>query len=152
MKNLLTYIKQHITDFEKYIKENYTSYDGFMSYYSNDISDWLKNEYNDHEIGSMLEFALRSYYDDIETDMIYFVVENVYACSYVELQENFKELIDDNKLGDIFKEFDRLVEQKNNYIKLMREQHKNPNWKVIEGQEKKNLDDMCNEVVSMLKK
>ena len=34
----------------------------------------------------------------------------------------------------------------------MREQNKNPNWKAIEEQEKKNLDDMCNEVVSMLKK
>ena len=82
----------------------------------------------------------------------YFVLENVYACSYIELQEDFQELIDDKKLVDIFKEFDRLVEQKNNYIKLMREQKKNPNWKAIEEQEKKNLDDMCNEVVSMLKK
>lgn len=152
MKNLLKYIKNHLADFKEYIESNYTSYDGFMSYYSNDVNDWLKNEYNDHEIGSMLEFALRSHYDDIETDMMYFVLENVYACSYTELQDNFKELIDDNKLGDIFKEFDRLVEQKNNYIKLMREQNKNPNWKAIEEQEKKNLDDMCNEVVSMLKK
>ena len=152
MKNLLEYIKNHLTDFKKYIESNYTSYDGFMSFYSNDVNDWLKSEYNDHEIGSLLEFALREYYENIETEMMYFVLENVYACSYIELQEDFQELIDDNKLDDIFKEFDRLTEQKNNYIELMVEQNKNPNWKVIEKQEKKNLDDMCNDVIKLLEK
>jgi hypothetical protein len=57
--NIKRFIKAHIKEFEKYIKEHYTSYDGFMSHYSNNISDWLNIDENlkhSHKTGSMLEF------------------------------------------------------------------------------------------------
>lgn len=152
MKNLLEYIKKHLDDFKEYIESNYTSYDGFMSYYSNDVNDWLKNEYNDHEIGSLLEFALRSYYDDIETDMIYFSLENVYACSYIELADKFKLIADSNELKAIFNEFERLETQKKNYYEYCKSANRIPNTEAIEEQTEKNNAELCKAVIDLMKK
>jgi len=152
MKNLLEYIKNNIDDFKEYIESNYTSCDGFCSFYSNNYNDWLKNEYNDHEIGSMLEFALRSHYDDIETDMMYFVLENVYACSYVELADEFKLIADSDELKAIFNEFERLETQKKNYYEYCRSMNKQPNNKAINEQTEKNNTELCKAVIDLMKK
>ena len=57
---ILNYIKKHKTEFKKYLKDNYTSYDGFISFYDNnlDSKDW--NNHNiingEHQLGSVLNF------------------------------------------------------------------------------------------------
>ena len=152
MKNLLKYIKNHLDDFKEYIESNYTSYDGFCSFYSNNYEDWIKNEYNDHEIGSLIEFALRENYDDIETEMMYYVLENVYATSYCELNKDFQVLIDNNELDLIFAENNRLINQKNLYLEYMKEKNQKPNYKAIEIQEVKNYDELCNDIIKLLEK
>ena len=121
MNNLLFFIKQHIKEFEQYIKDNYTSCDGFLSYYSNDVKDWLKNEYGEHEIGSMLEFALRVFDEDIEEKMIYYVLENVYAEGYCDFTDDFKALLESDSMKNIFNEYEKLMKQKDDYVSLMKE-------------------------------
>ncbi len=78
--------------FEAYIEERYTSYDGFMSSYSNNSNEWLndlKTETDiEHKIGAALEFILvelegydiSDLWEDIET-------HSVYASNYYELIE-----------------------------------------------------------------
>lgn len=150
MNALLKYIKDNFDDFKEYIKNNYTSYDGFCSFYSNDADDWLKQEYNDHEIGSMLEFALRDYYDDVYTDLVYYCVENVFADNYASLTNKFEVLLDDDKAKAIFNEYERLCTQKENYFALMKELNKEPNYKAINEQEEKNIQSLCNELKELL--
>jgi hypothetical protein len=63
-KNILEYIKNNIDEFETYIKDRYTSRSGFMSFYSNDFRQWIKEfeswnmEKIDHKFSSVLEFIL----------------------------------------------------------------------------------------------
>ena len=50
-------------NFSNYLKENFTSYDGFMSYYSNDFNDWLSKDlvdYDHNELGSLIGCMLHS--------------------------------------------------------------------------------------------
>lgn len=50
-------------DFDHYLKENFTSYDGFISYISNNLNDFKIEYYNPHnerEINVMIEFYLLS--------------------------------------------------------------------------------------------
>jgi hypothetical protein len=152
VKHLLDFIKNHIGNFQKYIESNYTSYDGFCSFYSNNYNDWIKNEYNAHELGSLLEFALREKFDDIETEMMYYVLENVCSTSYCELNRDFQMLIDNNELDLIFAENNRLINQKNLYFDYMKEKNQKPNYKAIEIQEKKNYDELCNDIIKLLEK
>jgi hypothetical protein len=54
------YISSHSSEFEIYIRDNYTSRSGFFSYYSNKSEEWLidfeKTLENKHQLGSLLDF------------------------------------------------------------------------------------------------
>jgi ABC-type transport system substrate-binding protein len=61
--NLLKYVLDNKDDFDGFIEHNYTSYDGFMSFFSNDGTEWLteyifKEEKLNHVFGACLEFYL----------------------------------------------------------------------------------------------
>lgn len=51
------YLEENINEFKKYIKDRYTSRDGFISSYSNDAKEWLFEwSSNEHMVGSVLQF------------------------------------------------------------------------------------------------
>lgn len=65
LKALKTFcFKEHATDFNKYLKENFTSYDGFISFIDNNIRDFIDtyetSTCNDREINVMIEYYLLS--------------------------------------------------------------------------------------------
>lgn len=49
------YLNENFSLFKDYIKLMYTSRDGFISYYSNDASEWMQ-DWDEHKVGSILEF------------------------------------------------------------------------------------------------
>ena len=62
--NIQKYIVDNETQYRKWLSNNYTSYDGFSSWYSNEVSDWYEytNDFSDflrktHYLGSVLEFV-----------------------------------------------------------------------------------------------
>tara|TARA_R100000655_G_scaffold30302_1_gene61108 strand:- start:1407 stop:1916 length:510 start_codon:yes stop_codon:yes gene_type:complete len=78
---ILSYIKQNYNNWCKYLKDNYTSYDGFISYYSNDpkSEDWNKNLFDEHQITGLLDFIAKN--EDITTETLYYELE-VYPEDY----------------------------------------------------------------------
>ena len=62
--DLFGYITQHLEEFREYIKEKYTSYDGFISHYSSSYLDWLEpwesTVKHAHQLGAMLQFVLHN--------------------------------------------------------------------------------------------
>jgi len=57
------YVSFHETKYREWLADTYTSYDGFSSWYSNELSDWYEytNDFSDfskkkHYLGSVLEF------------------------------------------------------------------------------------------------
>ena len=58
-KTILSFLENNKDKFAEYLRETYTSYDGFISHYSNDINDWLTDKdllTGSHELGSILQF------------------------------------------------------------------------------------------------
>jgi hypothetical protein len=63
---VLRWLNEYKEEFAEYVRRNFTSYDGFMSYYSNDIDEWFEwygdflitGESDSARIGSILEFLL----------------------------------------------------------------------------------------------
>lgn len=91
-KDIIGYILDHKEAFNDYIGEKYTSYDGFMSFYSNNPNDWIIN-FNDwveceHELGSYLEFILWDQYD--LNDLMYEMYE---SCEKYISTINYDELV-----------------------------------------------------------
>lgn len=73
IKPLKDFICENLEDFEDFIKDRYTSCSGFISYYSNDSSLWLKQinkkclEKDGHILGTLLNFY---FLDNISEDNI----------------------------------------------------------------------------------
>jgi len=88
-----TYLIDHFELFSAYIKERYSSRDGFMSFHSNDATEWLhtnvdKIDSNAHYLGAILEFIC-GVEEVNEMDMYEACNDmHVYATNYDELINN----------------------------------------------------------------
>ncbi len=103
--SLIEKCKKDIVDFAAYLLDHYTSYDGFMSGYSNDPDDWfgLEDDYTDglimndtgHCIGAVLNFLLRyGADDDCYYNLVYEAASEVYISEYIDYDkmiEDFNE-------------------------------------------------------------
>jgi hypothetical protein len=82
--NIKSYISDNYDAFALYIKNNYTSYEGFYSYYSNDAKEWFdcldECLNHEHKLGSILDFVLDN--EGVsEHDIFERIVEN--GCIYL---------------------------------------------------------------------
>lgn len=98
LATLVIYLGDNAEEFENYISDNYTSYDGFSSHYSNDSDDWmteymLEIEDNSHILGALLGFILENEGVTIE-DMYLKATEDVYL-----IIKNYDELTGDNAVN-----------------------------------------------------
>jgi len=107
IENIKAFIYSHKEDFENYLKEKYTSCDGFISHYNNSFENWeidTKNftdfSINEHYLGSILDF-IANILDIKEFDLYYDVIENINIFSYVT---NLEDMINytDNTLYELF--------------------------------------------------
>ena len=73
------YILDNYDEFSQYIRDKYTSRDGFISFYENDAPQWLDGWKEDsHKVGSILNFICINeeieepyYFDDLHISMYY---------------------------------------------------------------------------------
>ena len=79
--------KENIRD---YIRQNYTSRDGFISWHSNDVEDWCNPDYimekPEHRIGALME-ALAQHYIEFD-DIIYWADSEMWISYTVKETEN----------------------------------------------------------------
>lgn len=62
IRKLFAYAIDHMELFDQCVKDNFTSCDGFCSYYSNNLQDWVKKplgDYDHNEIGLLLEVLIK---------------------------------------------------------------------------------------------
>lgn len=152
------FVLNHSDLFAEYIKDNYTSYDGFMSYYSNDSKDWIKNINEDisaHELGSILLFILLVDYNELKdiSDVVdeynENLYENIYKNEYISLSDEIEE--NASLFEEYSKELERLRKQADEYISIMEKQNsKKDYWTVCRKNIKKFIDDfavdICNKI------
>ena len=89
IKQIQKSLTDYIEDFKDYLNQEYTSCDGFISFYSNDVDDWLFDPdlLNDsHTLGAVLNFLLL-YVKEMDQYVLYdfftYSDEN-----YISLKEN----------------------------------------------------------------
>ena len=73
------------------VHEDWTSYDGFMSFMDNDIDEWsahLFDEQDERYISTMLAYMMYRENKDIRNDLIMSALDDVYAGSYVFITED----------------------------------------------------------------
>ena len=80
-------LEQNFDSFSHYIKEHYTSRDGFISSYSSYASDWIKDlrensENEAHKVGEVLDFILQEIEEYKDEDLYFEICENYYRIDY----------------------------------------------------------------------
>jgi len=90
---VLRMVKNEIDFFKVFLKENYSSYDGFTSFGSDNFHDWLINYANNCEIaiGAVLTYLCGDYFKTSNTDLIEYLHCNYSYSEFVDLTELYKE-------------------------------------------------------------
>lgn len=91
------YIHNNFENFREYIYDNYSNKSGFISSYSNQVSDWVRNTsnfsdftINKHYLGSILNFICQN--EEItEIDLSYYILDNVLVYEFIDILENENE-------------------------------------------------------------
>lgn len=94
-KDLLNHIESNKDEFQEYLYENHSSYDGFCSFVKNNYSDWLIEFKNLDElhISVALDFIFDyEFKTEMNTDFLQYVCEN----TYIEMFANGLILNDEN--------------------------------------------------------
>ena len=82
-KSVDEYLAENAYAFGEYLKERYTSRDGFSSSYSNDPKDWSDWHEDEHKFGAVLDFWFTNEEVD-EYDVYQDVVENLNETDYIK--------------------------------------------------------------------
>ena len=74
---LLEFIKKDIDNFNKFLKDNYTSYDGFLSFTANNVTLWYDDYQNDENtaIGALLTYLFKD--SEYQESFNLYVYENI---------------------------------------------------------------------------
>ena len=80
-------LEQNYDSFTQYIKDHYTSRDGFISSYSRYSSDWMEDlrensENEAHKVGAVLDFILQEIEEYKDDDLYFDLCENYYFVDY----------------------------------------------------------------------
>lgn len=78
------------------VHDDWTSYDGFMSFMDNDIDEWgehLFEEEDERYISTMLGYMMYKSNDDIRNELVLSALDDIYAGSYVFITEDAKNRI-----------------------------------------------------------
>ena len=80
-------LEQNFDSFTQYIKDNYTSRDGFISSHSSYASDWIEDLKNDaeneaHKVGAVLDFILQEVEEYKDENLYFDLCENSYFVEY----------------------------------------------------------------------
>ena len=80
-------LEQNFDSFTQYIKDNYTSRDGFISNYSSYASDWMEDlrenaENEAHKVGAALDFILQEIEEYKDENLYFDLCENCYEINF----------------------------------------------------------------------
>ena len=103
--DLINQCKKDAEEFEQYLHDHYTSYDGFSSHYSTKIWDWfgrlddctdgLIMNVTDHCIGAILDFLLHGDNAGCNIDLLYEASNDVYIGDYIDYEKMIEDFNDE---------------------------------------------------------
>ena len=93
-EKMRAFMKENAEWLKDRIKKDWTSYDGFCSFMSNDLSEWdnyLFEEMDERYISTMIGYMMYRENEEIINDLVMYALEDVYVGSYVFLTDEGKE-------------------------------------------------------------
>lgn len=101
IKNIKEYLVLNITNWKQYIKDHFTSYDGFISYYSNDVfdKDWIIDDCLEHttKLGVIFDFICEN--ENITDAAMYeYIMDYQTSLSYNDVMEELEDVLKEKNI------------------------------------------------------
>lgn len=126
----VSYAQKHYAAFSRYIREEFTTRSGFISFMSNHPADWLDPaEWDDRHPGIILDFILRNEIPDVEVSLSERVLENVYLMDFLSMEPAIEQYLESPEAAKFGKEYIHLMEQGDEYLRLMGEKYRGEVWR-----------------------
>lgn len=118
----IKYCADHAETFEKYLADHFKSRDGFISFMSYDMIDWMDAaEWDSRHAGHVLDFILRNEYgDEGVDDFALRVIEDVDYSTYCDYPPELEEFLDTDKCDEIAHEYAKQAWQCDEYVRVMK--------------------------------
>lgn len=122
LDKVMEYVKANSEDFKKYLEETYTSCDGFHSYYSNEIGDWLDPEnWNlTHQVGAVLDFVIQDWHRGIheyaDESLLWYVTDWSPTTEYMDGNADLTDILKSKFIKDLSKEYMDEWEKSREYL------------------------------------
>ena len=122
---VVSYARKHYAAFSRYIREEFTTRSGFISFMSNNPADWLDpSEWDDRHPGVILDFILKNEIPDAEITLSERVLENTYLMDFVSIPPAIEQYLESPDAAKIGREYIRLMDQGDEYLRLMGEKYR----------------------------
>lgn len=95
------YVNANLEAFEVYVKNNFTSYDGFMSFYTNDLATWLLSlqpdsiEKDNYILFALIDFILKN--EKLDSVWLYYEISDTGLDLYDYMQVSEKVTEEDSE-------------------------------------------------------
>lgn len=140
----IAYAMKHYTAFSRYIRERFTTCSGFISFMSNNPADWLDPaDWDDRHPGVILDFILRNEIPDAETTLSIRSQDNVYLMDFLSMNPAIEQYLESPEAAKIGKEYIRLMEQGDEYLRLMGEKYRDE----VQRQKKRVTNELVEEML-----
>ena len=90
--DIKNYVEKNKEAFKKWVKDNHSSYDGFISFYSDNADEWDLDNLDENELGSVLGFILYNENPDIKETLTEFTYNDVPGMLYFLSKENLRDI------------------------------------------------------------
>lgn len=121
------FVEEHIDDWSEYLKDHFTSCDGFISFYSNDYTEWPTYFDSMDEVESQyfLSFILKKKCDrsDLGETLYYSTTDNIYSGEYISLKDSLITVLQSDVMKKEFESFEDEWDKCREYIVLMSKQN-----------------------------
>jgi hypothetical protein len=124
-ENIAAYIYKEMEAFDAYLKERYTSRDGFISHYSNNALEWSENTQgfielggNHHTLGALLDFILinkelteHDFYEDVTSEVNF---DSYATITYTDIND-----LDSDDKAELIRQNLSDIDLESGYLKIL---------------------------------
>ena len=149
------FIEDHIDDWDVFLRDHFTSCDGFISFYSNDYAEWPTYFDSMDEVESQyfLSFILEKKCDryDLGEHLYYDTTDNIYSGDYVSVKDSLITVLSSAAMKKEFDEFEAEWKRCREYIVLMHEQNPEKDYATeLNRNRNKEIDRIIDKIKDMM--
>lgn len=119
------FLEDHLDDWREYLKKNFTSCDGFISFYSNKPEDWPMyfTSMDAVEAQAVLSFIIKTLDNNYVESLYYNTMDHIWTDEYCEVRQSFIDVLKEPVVKDAIAVYEKECDDCLEYLRVMHKQN-----------------------------